>query len=678
MNVSRGPDLPTECPDQTGLIAFTAGRLSEPDMERLAGHVAACVRCETALRGLFGNPADSFEAELFRACAAPAPPTSGVAYHRMEAAALALCSGDTVSGDSGPLRSSDTGVEFRHLGSVGPYNLLEVIGRGGMGIVYRAMHGVLRRTVALKMLLPARHTRPEALARFRAEAEAVARLRHPNVVGIEHFDECPDGPYFSMELVEGETLARKLSRGALPFREAAAVVRSLAEGVAYAHTQGIVHRDLKPSNVLLAHDGTPKVTDFGLAKFLDEERTRLTRVGMVMGTPEYMSPEQAAGRVAEVGVGTDVYALGAILYECLAGRPPHTRAGQSKFLQLVRGTVVSPPSRYRADLPAALEAICLRCLEPLPADRYPTATALAEDLGGWLGGVPATHGRPARRRRVLRRTLMRRALAGGALAAAVAVVAVLLLAVKPATARRDAAAEVRTRDGKLLPFRVRLGDEKTKVTAAADGTITVSSWKLCLVEFTPDKVRAPYRFRARIRHEESNVGGEVGLYFSHAVVPGTFGDNHLFGQLTYDDIRSPADIMATAKNPPRLPKPPPQDNHSQLGVHVRTVGPVYVRPFLVHSLTGPTFPPCGRNGGCWRELTVTLRPDEVKATWDGQPFGKSLPSDEITSVFTSKLKTAQVTPPGVEPRYDTGGGLGLFVESGSASFSGVEVIPIGP
>src|SRR5262249_17925913 len=222
------------------------------------------------------------------------------------------------------------------------------------------------------------------LARFRTEAEAIARMQHPNIVQIYEVGEQGGLPYFSLEFCGGGSLEKKLSGTPLPPHESAALVEALARAMDAAHQKGVIHRDLKPANVLLAEDGTPKITDFGLAKKLDEAGQ--TASGAVMGTPSYMAPEQAGGKA--VGPLADVYALGAILYECLTGRPPFKAATPlDTIMQVISEEVVSP-SLLSPQVPRDLETICLKCLQKEPAKRYTTAQALADDLRRFLAGEP--------------------------------------------------------------------------------------------------------------------------------------------------------------------------------------------------------------------------------------------------------------------------------------------------
>jgi WD40 repeat protein len=268
------------------------------------------------------------------------------------------------------------------------------LGRGGMGVIYQVWQTHLNRKVALKVISAAACAGPEGRARFRTEAEALARLQHPNIVQIHDLGEYDGQPYLVLELVEGGSLSRKLAGAPLPPPAAARLVETLAQAMHYAHSRGIVHRDLTPANVLLAADGTPKITDFGLAKKLDE--VGQTQSGAIMGTASYMAPEQARGQSKEIGPRTDVYALGAILYECLTGRPPFKAATTLDTLQQVTQLDPVPPRQLQPGMPRDLETICLKCLEKQPSRRYPGAADLADDLRRFLDGE-SIHARPAGR-----------------------------------------------------------------------------------------------------------------------------------------------------------------------------------------------------------------------------------------------------------------------------------------
>jgi serine/threonine protein kinase len=283
------------------------------------------------------------------------------------------------------------------------YAVLEVVGHGGMGIVYKARQVKLNRLVALKMILAG--GAPSELARFRTEAEAVASLEHPNIIRIYEVGESAGHPYLVLEWADGGNLAQHLSGAPLSARSAALLLLPLARAVALAHTRGIIHRDLKPANVLLsvgqafqpdASDTpvrlesltyVPKIADFGLAKRLDAEQGQ-TQTGDVLGTPYYMAPEQALGRTRHVGPATDVYALGAVLYEMLTGRPPFVGSSVLETLEQVREHDPVPPSQLQPAVPADLEVMCLKCLHKSPADRYGGADELAADLRAYLDGAP--------------------------------------------------------------------------------------------------------------------------------------------------------------------------------------------------------------------------------------------------------------------------------------------------
>ena len=320
------------------------------------------------------------------------PPTTG----KVDDGTIALLAGETPRGDASvafapsitdsilPTIDPKTGRPMPH---VSGYEILGELGRGGMGVVYKARQKKLNRLVALKMVLSGGHASPDVLARFLVEAQAVAALQHPNIVQIYEVGEHDSLPHFSLEFVDGAPLDRALAGKPQKPVDAARLVETLSRAMHFAHNHSILHRDLKPANVLLTSDGVPKITDFGLAKKLEGDSGQ-TKDGSIMGTPSYMAPEQARGELKNLGPSADIYSLGAMLYEMLVGRPPFL--GTTPFetiLQVIKEEPV-PPSRLIGKLPPDVETICLKCLQKEPAKRYATAELLAEDCRRFIAGEP--------------------------------------------------------------------------------------------------------------------------------------------------------------------------------------------------------------------------------------------------------------------------------------------------
>ncbi|MBI1833190.1 MAG: protein kinase [Planctomycetes bacterium] len=271
------------------------------------------------------------------------------------------------------------------LPEIAGYDVLALLGRGGMGRVYKARQLALGRIVAIKMLVDAGDE--TLVERFHAESQAVAKLQHPNIAQVFETGQVNGQPYLVLEYVEGGSLAQKLAGKPMAPREAAELVEILARAIEHSHQNGILHRDLKPANILLAADGTPKITDFGLAKRLNED-SKITRTGQIVGTPSYMAPEQASGVTSNIGPAADIYALGAIPYELLTGRPPFQGPDSLQTVMMVLTMEPLAPSTLQPQLPRDLETICLKCLDKSPRKRYASAADLADDLRRFLDGAP--------------------------------------------------------------------------------------------------------------------------------------------------------------------------------------------------------------------------------------------------------------------------------------------------
>jgi tetratricopeptide (TPR) repeat protein len=391
----------SECVSEVDLRAFLLGDLPERLSQRVAQHLESCGACEAAVRQ-FDAATDSLLQSLRRAIFPAAAAAAAVTPDGSKAASV----------PSHPLATVPGSLPERLAG----YTVLGELGRGGMSVVYKARQAHPERLVALKVILAGAHAEPERRHRFLAEADAIARLRHPNIVQIYEVGQHDYLPYLALEHVEGGSLAVQLNGAPLPPRAAAVLVETLARAIHHAHLHGIVHRDLKPANILLqksstkdtkGHEGRPetpvpaglpscpfvsfvddflpKITDFGLAK---QDQGDLTHTGAVLGTPSYMAPEQAAGDNRTVGPAADVYALGAILYECLTGRPPFRGATVLDTLDQVRTQEPVPPSRLQPTVSRDLERINLKCLAKEPHRRYASAADLGDDLRRFLEGRP--------------------------------------------------------------------------------------------------------------------------------------------------------------------------------------------------------------------------------------------------------------------------------------------------
>jgi serine/threonine protein kinase len=585
--------------------------------------------------------------------------------------------------------------------SVPGYEVLGHLGEGGMGVVYKARQTSLGRLVALKMLHQARHTGPEGSFRLSQEAQTLARLQHENIVRVYDVGEVRGTPFFSMELVEGGSLDSYLQGQPLPAPQAARLVATLARAVAYAHQQNVIHRDLKPGNILLFFQETaaaepplqgrqrflseaycPKITDFGLAKRADSPTA--TRSGTLLGTPCYMAPEQARGTTGDTTVAVDVYALGAILYECLTGQPPFRADTAMATVDRVLKEEPTPPRRLNRAVPRDLETICLKCLEKSPKKRYASAQELADRLELFLEGKPIPD-RPRSWVPKVWRTVSSHPRIS---------VAVLLLALfatgwvlsprppDPEQPRREAEARVARglryefegHEELPGPFRWVIGEPARLKRENDDNSFSVSL-TTGLLEVVADPGCERYWFFAEVRHDSAGGASLVGLYFGyrrHDTAGGRRRDS--FYTLTFADRGQWAGTL--------------KDNNGQsasrvlMHLHLFEPGPWKEPAPLVAVGKEKRFRPAPpkREPEQWRKLAVKVTPENVEAYWETDGvltlLGKEpVPAAQLEQALEIEKRISRIkdnVPSGFRPR----SGLGLYIYRAAASFRRIVVDPL--
>lgn len=671
------------CLDPEDFADLDAGNLTEPELDRVIGHLSSCAKCETLLQQWQGSTDDELSDKV-RKCFRLEPIRRDSALSLIEAAALDQ-TGPILVQQIQPVISDTASLSKSLIGArIGQYQILEEIGRGGMGLVFRAIHVKLNRHVAIKIIRAGFYADTHAIARFRTEAGAIARLTHSNVARIYDYSDQNDSlPYFVMELIDGGSLEKKLARGPLPFREAAELTQVVARAIEEAHRKQVIHRDLKPSNILMTRDGIPKIADFGLAKMLDEHQSH-TQTDIILGTPSYMAPEQAAGRKYDFGPRTDVYSLGAILYETITGRPPFKGADRLDTLRHVLESDLTPPSRLRADVPRDLEAICVKCLTKSPSRRYQSAQAFADDLALWLGdqrpqGIPGVLGRSVAR---LRRNWM-----AASLGVVCLLVAVMLYLRDPDRPLREMQAKLAKGEpvtligekGKPAWFKWLKGEPRSRIVLENDDLFRLDAFDTAVLELLPAVDCDRFRFQARVRHEKSNLHGGVGIFVARRSQLIDGEPLHFAIELNFNDVRGQRDIpIVVGKRPVSplisLPTVTPRYFSKLTGASSVDVG--------LSGKAGPQFEPFGPENTDWRDLALIVTPQGITAEWEGKRFELSIA--QISESFARERSYYQLHHPQhpwlkiEQLNFDPRGGLGLFVYGGSAAFCSASVIPLPP
>jgi serine/threonine protein kinase len=557
------------------------------------------------------------------------------------------------------------------------YEILEELGHGGMGIVYRARDITLKREVALKCIKSGALTGPE-VSRFYREAEAAARLHHPNIVPVYAIDQLEGSPCYTMPLVLGGTVAQARARYHANPRETAALVEKVARAVHAAHGAGVIHRDLKPGNILLDERGEPLVADFGLAKIVDTDGGT-TRTYAAIGTPAYMAPEQVAGHAEQVGPSTDTWALGVILYELLTGKRPFLGPDYELGSRIVR-TDPPPPRALLPTLPRDLDTIVMKCLEKEPAKRYASAEALADDLARFLRKEPiAAPRRPwlIRTRERLTRAWRKRSVGLPAVLLGIGAVAGLALAAllirkeptpdAPAQAQQALAGLYRQLDaglpatlmdeaGRERWYRWVTPRDLPPLRPAIRGYRALPAVEMTLLELLPDPRSSRWMLSADVLYLQYPRLGRAGIYVMGQETATPFGPVHQFVSLAL--IADKQQDGFVRLSPLRHRKPNPK------------AGEVVIK-----DSTGGLRLPLAEFGK-WHTLTIKASPDELEAALDKKPVQKI---KRARMDLTLELQDRQVNKQGIAlPRapFKVRGSMGLYVSDGRALFRNVVLKPL--
>jgi predicted Ser/Thr protein kinase len=588
--------------------------------------------------------------------------------------------------------------------TLGNLDIFEELGRGGMGVVYRGRQKFANREVAVKVIADNLAARPDVAERFAAEIEVLAGLKHPNIVQIYEVGEDAGCLYYAMELLPGGSLAGEGKQQLAP-AEAAAIVQQLADAVHAAHEAGVIHRDIKPGNVLLAADGSPKLSDFGLVKWLDQDEG-MTETGAVLGTPSYMAPEQAAGsKHGALGPHTDVYGLGATLYKLLTGVVPFRGENTFETVKRVLNEQPVPPRRLRPEIHRDLEAVCLKCLEKDPARRYATAEALADDLRRWRMGDP-TRARPVGWRRRLWLAVRRRARLVAALAVVGAAVAAGAFIATKSPPSADAAMR-KLRRGEAVTLIGETGAPHFHRWIVGVGEVNqprqgdlfmVSCAATGMMELVPDTQTNHYRFSAEYLYDRSvganaEMASWVGVYFAHqpdALGPGRVADRMIVVEFS--------DHESLMRRYDKLTK----TWHDHVGVRDSLVLPEPAGGFRVMSSpigslrvespgASATDPRVRARPRAWRKIVAIVGPEEIDVRWyepDGtyRPVAlkhrPTIPTGGLDAPDRGIRGDLRLNRPEIDPdqlvRFRPRGGVGVYLRDARVFFRNVVLEPLPP
>lgn len=583
---------------------------------------------------------------------------------------------ENTAADQRPDTAADTRIIWPRpaAGHVGQYELLEEQRPGGMARVFKARHVTIGKIVALKVMRTDMVSAERMGLRFEREAKAVAKLSHPNIIPIYEYATTVEHCYFTMPFKSGGNLLQHMGRYQRERRAAIELVEKIARAVQYAHEQGVLHRDLKPGNILLDENGDPHVSDFGLAKMLDDD-LELTRAGEMLGTVPYMSPEQACGDLLDIGPASDVWSLGVILYELLTSKRPFAGMTTEQMRQNILTAQPVELGKICSDVDRSLEAVVLKCLQKAPGERYSSAGALAKDLRSWLDGKPTA----VRPENVLQRTLRRGRrhpfVAAGLLTAALATAVACLIVTEP---QRSLASINRTIAGGepvvLVPAPGRrpswfrwIGEEGRLPSAkvAGEDAFTINAGnQLAVMELVPAPPTRSYRFSAEVSHQNWEVGGDVGIYFGHSKL----GGMDLLCTLTFDDI---------GRLSPGVPVSNAEENPARCDLRLLNES----QNLHKYALHATPLQATHQGGKVWRKFAVIVGPEKIEYLLDD----RSIFTTNAESLITIVERWINSAPPLVKRRaqidtrdleFRASQGIGLWVLRSKASFRNVVLTPL--